>query len=143
MRKLTQWVLFSAALLATPAFAEMKIRARDRGFNFPYLYDGDTESVSRAYGPVATPHVFVFDAGSGSVRNIGGQLYPALTYTRDKLARDVLCTGQSSNDLRAWLSEPPWVLEETMDLGPVERVRYRDANPLTASRFLRLALERP
>ena len=44
------------------SFAEMKIRARDRGFNFPYLYDGDTETVSRAYGPVATPHVFVFDA---------------------------------------------------------------------------------
>jgi peroxiredoxin len=43
------------------SFAEMKIRAKDRGFNFPYLYDGDTESVSRAYGPVATPHVFVFD----------------------------------------------------------------------------------
>lgn len=44
------------------SFAEMKIRARDRAFNFPYLYDGDTETVSRAYGPVATPHVFVFDA---------------------------------------------------------------------------------
>jgi peroxiredoxin len=43
------------------SFAEMKIRAKDRGFNFPYLYDGDTETVSRAYGPVATPHVFVFD----------------------------------------------------------------------------------
>ncbi len=43
------------------SFAEMKIRARDHQFNFPYLYDGDTESVSRAYGPVATPHVFVFD----------------------------------------------------------------------------------
>jgi peroxiredoxin len=43
-------------------FAEMKIRARDRNFNFPYLYDGDTEAVSRAYGPVTTPHVFVFDA---------------------------------------------------------------------------------
>jgi peroxiredoxin len=41
---------------------EMKIRARDHHFNFPYLYDGDTESVSRAYGPVATPHVFVFDS---------------------------------------------------------------------------------
>jgi thiol-disulfide isomerase/thioredoxin len=40
---------------------EMKIRARDKGFNFPYLYDGDTQKVSRAYGPVATPHVFVFD----------------------------------------------------------------------------------
>lgn len=44
------------------SFDEMKIRAKDRAYNFPYLYDGDTESVSRAYGPVATPHVFVFDA---------------------------------------------------------------------------------
>ena len=43
-------------------FAEMKIRAKFRRFNFPYLYDGDAESVSRAYGPVATPHAFVFDA---------------------------------------------------------------------------------
>ena len=41
---------------------EMKIRARDRGWSFPYLYDGETESMSRQYGPVATPHVFVFDA---------------------------------------------------------------------------------
>jgi len=45
------------------SFAEMKIRARARKFNFPYLYDGDTESVAQAYGPVATPHVFVFDSG--------------------------------------------------------------------------------
>ena len=43
-------------------FEEMKIRARDSKFDFPYLYDGDSESVSRAYGPVATPHVFLFDA---------------------------------------------------------------------------------
>src|SRR6185295_15441466 len=40
---------------------EMKIRAKYRHFNFPYLYDGDKEEVSRAYGPVATPHAFVFD----------------------------------------------------------------------------------
>jgi peroxiredoxin len=44
------------------SFEEMKIRAKDREYNFPYLYDGDTELVSKAYGPVATPHVFVFDA---------------------------------------------------------------------------------
>ena len=44
------------------SFDDMKIRAKDRAFNFPFLYDGDTETVSRAYGPVATPHVFVFDA---------------------------------------------------------------------------------
>jgi thiol-disulfide isomerase/thioredoxin len=41
---------------------EMKIRAKDRGWTMPYLYDGETEAMSRKYGPVATPHVFVFDA---------------------------------------------------------------------------------
>jgi thiol-disulfide isomerase/thioredoxin len=41
---------------------EMQIRAKDKGFNFPYLYDGDKQEVSKAYGPVTTPHVFVFDA---------------------------------------------------------------------------------
>ena len=40
---------------------DMKIRAKDKRFNFPYLYDGDLQKVSLAYGPVATPHVFVFD----------------------------------------------------------------------------------
>lgn len=44
------------------SFAEMKIRARDHRFNFPYLYDGDAQAASRAYGPVATPHLFIFDA---------------------------------------------------------------------------------
>jgi thiol-disulfide isomerase/thioredoxin len=43
------------------SFPEMKIRAQHRKFNFPYLYDGKTEAVSKAYGPVATPHAFVFD----------------------------------------------------------------------------------
>ena len=43
------------------SLAEMKIRAAYRHFNFPYLYDGETQSVSRAYGPKATPHVFIFD----------------------------------------------------------------------------------
>jgi thiol-disulfide isomerase/thioredoxin len=40
---------------------EMVVRARERGFKFPYLYDGETQAVSRLYGPQATPHVFVFD----------------------------------------------------------------------------------
>jgi peroxiredoxin len=42
---------------------EMKLRAKDRGFAFPYLYDGETQAVSRAYGVQATPHIFIFDAG--------------------------------------------------------------------------------
>ena len=40
---------------------EMKVRARDKKFPFPYLYDGDDQKASMAYGPVATPHVFIFD----------------------------------------------------------------------------------
>jgi len=40
----------------------MKIRAKQRGFNFPYLDDSPTEKVARQFGPVATPHVFIFDA---------------------------------------------------------------------------------
>ena len=40
---------------------EMKVRAHDKGFTFPYLYDGETQVVAHQYGPVATPHVFVFD----------------------------------------------------------------------------------
>ncbi len=40
---------------------EMKIRAAERKFNFPYLYDGQTQAAARAYGPVSTPHVFIFD----------------------------------------------------------------------------------
>ena len=42
-------------------FEEMKLRAADNQFNFPYLYDGENQKVSMAYGPVATPHVFIFD----------------------------------------------------------------------------------
>jgi len=43
------------------SFEDMKIRAAYRHFDFPYLYDGDTQTVARAYGPKATPHVFIFD----------------------------------------------------------------------------------
>ena len=42
-------------------YASMIIRARDKAFNFPYLYDGDNEAVSIQYGPTATPHAFVFN----------------------------------------------------------------------------------
>jgi peroxiredoxin len=40
---------------------EMKIRAKDHRFTFPYLYDGETQKTSVAYGALATPHVFIFD----------------------------------------------------------------------------------
>jgi peroxiredoxin len=43
------------------SFEEMKIRARDHKFRYPYLYDGETQGAAKAYGVLATPHVYIFD----------------------------------------------------------------------------------
>lgn len=43
------------------SFEDMKPYAKDHGFTFPYLYDGETQNVAKAYGCLATPHVFIFD----------------------------------------------------------------------------------
>jgi thiol-disulfide isomerase/thioredoxin len=40
---------------------EMKIRAEHMKFNFVYADDGPEQTVSELFGPVATPHVFIFD----------------------------------------------------------------------------------
>jgi len=44
------------------SFEAMKEHAAERDFNFPYLYDGEDEEVSRQYGPLVTPHAFLFDS---------------------------------------------------------------------------------
>lgn len=43
------------------SFPEMKRHAAEQKFNFPYLFDGETQAVAKAYGCLATPHVFLFD----------------------------------------------------------------------------------
>jgi peroxiredoxin len=43
------------------SYDAMRDRARERSFNFDYLYDAD-QSVAREYGPQRTPEVFLFDA---------------------------------------------------------------------------------
>jgi peroxiredoxin len=52
------------------SFPEMKLYAKERGFTFPYLYDGDTQRVAKAYGCLCTPHVFIFD-GQRRLRYMG------------------------------------------------------------------------
>jgi len=79
------------------SFEEMKLRASDRHFNFAYLYDGDTESVARIYGPVATPHAFVFDAGrklryAGAIDDSERVQHVTKHYVRDALT--ALLAGQ-------------------------------------------------
>ncbi len=42
------------------SFPNMVLRAKEKNFPFPYLYD-ETQEVSRAYNAACTPDIFVFD----------------------------------------------------------------------------------
>ena len=42
------------------SYPNMIKRAKDRGFNFPYLRD-NTQDIAKKYGAICTPHVFAFD----------------------------------------------------------------------------------
>ncbi len=44
----------------TDDFEHMQQRAREKGFNFPYLR-GETQEIARAFGALKTPHFFLFD----------------------------------------------------------------------------------
>lgn len=44
------------------SFEEMTPFAKDYGWTFPYLYDGETQKFATACGAQATPHVFLFNS---------------------------------------------------------------------------------
>ena len=54
------------------SFENMQVRAKEKGFNFPYLHD-ETQEVARTYGATKTPHVFVLakEKGAFVVKYIG------------------------------------------------------------------------
>lgn len=52
------------------SFENMKLRAKEKGFPYPYLWD-ESQETARAYGALVTPHVFVFDR-SGKLAYQGG-----------------------------------------------------------------------
>jgi len=90
------------------SLAEMKIRAQHRHFNFPYLYDGDTQSTSRQYGPTATPHVFVFDRDR-KLRYQGRV---------DSSAREALAKMHDARSaIEALLAQKPVPMEKTPSFG--------------------------
>ena len=79
------------------SFDEMKIRAEYRAFNFPYLYDGDTQTIAQAYGAQATPHVFLFDKDrklryEGRIDNAQRESLVKIQDTR--LALDAMLAGR-------------------------------------------------
>ncbi|MEX0610547.1 MAG: redoxin domain-containing protein [Pirellulales bacterium] len=80
------------------SYESMKIVADEEEFNLPYLYDGETQEVTKAYGAVATPHVFIFDKDrrlryTGRLDN--GRRNPELTAKSEaRDAIDALLAGQ-------------------------------------------------
>jgi thiol-disulfide isomerase/thioredoxin len=79
------------------SFEEMKTRAAERHFNFPYLYDGEKQSMANEYGPVSTPHVFIFDKErklryTGAIDNNEDPKKVKKNYVQDVL--DALLAGQ-------------------------------------------------
>jgi peroxiredoxin len=102
---------------------EMKIRARYRQFNFPYLYDGDTQRVSRAYGPAATPHVFIFD--SERTLRYQGRV--------DNNQREELVTSRDArNAIDALLAHQPVPVSKTPAVGCSTKWAYKAQERLKA-----------
>ena len=77
--------------------SSMKNRAKHKQYNFPYLDDGPKEIVSKRFGPIATPHVFIFDA-ERKLRyqgRIDDNERESLVKSRDtRAALDALLAGQ-------------------------------------------------
>jgi len=90
------------------SFEDMKIRAEDKQFNFPYLYDGETQEVSRAYGPVATPHVFIF----GRQRKLS---YNGRVDDSENPAR--ITSSDAAKAIEALLAGKPVPVEKTKSFG--------------------------
>lgn len=56
-----QVVAISVSRSPVDRLDNMKLRAKERGYSFPYLSD-ESQKTGRAYGATVTPHVFVLDA---------------------------------------------------------------------------------
>lgn len=112
---------------------EMKIRAAYRHFNFPYLYDGETQAVSRAYGPQATPHVFIFDQErklryEGRVDNSQRE---SLVKTQDaRNAIDALLAGKpvAVTHTRVFGCSTKWMEKEADQIDELHKI---EAEPIT------------
>ena len=99
------------------SFPEMKIRAAYRHFNFPYLYDGDTQQVAKQFGPAATPHVFVFDS-SRHLRYEGRV---------DNSQRAKLVTRQDTREaIDAILAGRPVAVQHTPSIGCSTKWAYKE-----------------
>ena len=92
----------------TDSLPEMKLRARLRGIDWPYLYDGDTQAVSEKFGAVATPHIFIFDQ-QRKLRYQGR--------IDDNQREELVKTRDARNAIEALLADKPVPVTDTTAFG--------------------------
>jgi peroxiredoxin len=100
------------------SLAEMKIRAAYREFDFPYLYDGDTQAVAREYGPTATPHVFIFDR-QRKLRYVGR--------VDNNMRPEYVTSEDARNAIEALLAGRPVAVPKTPSFGCSTKWMYKQA----------------
>jgi len=136
------------------SFEDMKIRANDKSYNFSFLYDGDKQEMAQAYGPVATPHVFIFDQNrklryNGRIDDMENP-YQKPTANDTRNAIDALLAGKSVPVEKTkvfgcsmkWLSKKAWrqqlneqwaakpVSVETIDLNDIKALISNSSDTL-------------
>jgi peroxiredoxin len=135
------------------SFEDMKLRAKDAKFPYPYLYDGRTQQTAQAYGVLATPHVYVFDADR-NLRYVGrfddGEVKPVKSHDAINAVEALLagkpvpvektrvfgCSTKwaekqkdAERSLERWNAEP--VTLETIDDAGVAALGKNDTKQLT------------
>jgi thiol-disulfide isomerase/thioredoxin len=92
---------------AVESLPEMKARAAEKGYPFPYLKDGDS-AIAHAYGARVTPHVYLID-GHGTLRYRG--------YVDDSAKPEERRTTGLTNALDDLLAARPVVTQTTRAFG--------------------------
>jgi peroxiredoxin len=122
---------------------EMKQRSADRGFKFPYLYDGETQETSLAYGVLATPQVYLFDQDRKLryVGRIDDSDVKTVTSHDTRNAIDALLAGQSvpAERTRVFGCSTKWS-DKRADA--VASLKKWDQEPVTLKELDEVALER-
>lgn len=91
------------SLVPEDSFENMKVRAKEKGFTFPYLID-ETQEIANTYGAQRTPHIFLLKKEGNDliVKYIGTiddnyQDESAVTKTYLADAIDALLAGKNPN----------------------------------------------
>lgn len=101
------------------SFSEMVKRAKNKGYDFPYLID-ETQTVAHAFGATNTPHVFV-------LQNVTGKFKVAYIGAIDNNSRDASGADKKyvEEAVNALLTGNPVPTEKTKAIGC--SIKYRNA----------------